>query len=160
MQNTQVKELMEDQIVMVSPDDTLAEASKKMKSSNCGFLPVGKANKPEGVITDRDIVIRAIALGKDPAMTKVQDCMTEMVATCKNDDTLMDVASKMREHGVSRLVVLDRDNTMCGVLSFGRILRNHDDQEEVSDVVACVSGRKTAIPSAYRQAGGETRPAH
>lgn len=157
MNNTAVKELMEEQIVTVSPDDTLAAAARKMKEANCGCLPVGAANKPEGIITDRDIVIRAIAENLDPADEKVRDYMTCAVKTCKSGDTLEQAAGKMREHGVSRLVVTDEDDHAVGILTFGRILRNHDDQEEVSTIVASAVGRSAFFPMDGQNQGPDSR---
>lgn len=146
MQSTAVKELMEEQIITVSPDDSLAEAARKMKEANCGCLPVGAANKPEGIITDRDIVVRAIAENLDPADEKVRDYMTYAVKTCKTGDTLAEAAEKMREHGVSRLIVTDGDDHAIGLISFGRILRNHDDTDEIAAVLACAVGRNGFFP--------------
>ena len=75
MNNTQVKDLMEKTLTKISSEDSLYEASKKMKEANCGCLPVGTRDKLEGVITDRDIVTRCIAEGHNPADKKVWDYM-------------------------------------------------------------------------------------
>lgn len=135
MASKQVKELMESHLELISPDATLTEAAQKMKEVDCGFLPVGGDNAPEGVITDRDIVIRAIAAGKDPTKTKVRDCMTPDVCACQETDTLEDAAGMMNENNVSRLVVMDVDDNICGVLTFGRMIRSNDNKEQTSNVV-------------------------
>ena len=70
MQNTQVKDVMAKDIVMISPDDTLQQAACKMQEADCGVLPVGTKDNIAGVITDRDIVIRAVCKGLDPASEK------------------------------------------------------------------------------------------
>lgn len=142
--NTQVKDLMETRTVMVSPTATLAEAAKMMAQENCGFLPVGEDNQPEGVITDRDIVIRCIAEGKDPTSVKVSECMTEEVCTCSDQETLDDAARKMNDNAVSRLVVQTMDGDICGVLTFGRIIRTNDNEQETSEVVQCATGKQAA----------------
>lgn len=141
MQQKHVKDLMECNAVMISPDATLKEAANKMKSADCGFLPVGSAESPEGIITDRDIVIRAIAEGKDPAQEKVRDYMTSEVHMCSESDTLEGAAKAMGDHNVGRLVVEDKSGKMCGVLSFGRLIRSNNDPEETSQVVQCATGK-------------------
>jgi CBS domain-containing protein len=141
MQNTRVKDLMEEHLITVSPEATLLEASKKMKEADCGCLPVGSGETPEGIITDRDIVVRAIAEGKNPAEATVRDYMTVNVKNCKADDTLSEAAEIMQENGISRIIVNDENGKMCGILSFGRMLRQNPDPEETSQVVACATGK-------------------
>lgn len=140
MTNT-VKELMEKNLKTISPDATLMEAAKMMREADCGFLPVGTESAPDGIITDRDIVIRAIAEGKDPAATMVRECMTEEVCCCKDSDKLEDAAKTMSENNVSRLVVRDDSDKICGVLTFGRIIRTNDNSQETSDVVQTATGK-------------------
>lgn len=135
-----VKELMETNLVLISPDATLAEAAQKMKHADCGFLPVGENNQPLGIITDRDIVIRAIASGKSPEEAKVRDFMTDDVCCCKDSDTLADAAKVMSDNKVSRLVVKDSSGAICGVLTFGRIIRNNENRAETSQIVDTATG--------------------
>lgn len=141
MQTTQVKNLMESQPVCINPDATLQEAARKMKDIDCGFLPVGSDSAPEGIITDRDIIIRAISEGKDPTREKVRDYMTSDICSCSESDSLEDAAGKMSENEVSRLVVEDDQGNMCGILTFGRIIRTSQDKTETSEVVERATGR-------------------
>lgn len=138
---TKVQDLMEAHPTMVRPDATIAEAASMMKSAACGFLPVGENNKPEGIITDRDIVMRCIAEGKDPKKQLVRDCMTEDVCACSEKDSLEDAARKMNDNAVSRLVVQTMDGEICGVLTFGRIIRSNDNQSETSEIVQWATGK-------------------
>ena len=135
MQNTKVKELMTSDPVLITPDASLKEAAAKMEKVDCGVLPVGTKDKVEGIITDRDIVIRAIARGKDPAREKVKDYMTKAVYACNEEDYLEDAADKMRDHKISRLVVKNKQGKVTGILSFGGILRKNADADEVANVV-------------------------
>lgn len=145
MHNKQVRELMESDLVTVSPDATLKEAAQKMKEADCGFLPVAQdSGPPQGIITDRDIVVRAIADGKEPEEQKVGDYMSREIYACRDTDTLEDAATIMRDHNVSRLVVRDENNQICGVLTFGRIIRSDEDREETSEVVDIATGRAVA----------------
>lgn len=141
MPSKKVKDLMESELELISPDATLAEAARKMKECGCGFLPVGAEDSPEGIITDRDIVIRAVAEGKDPTKVKVRDCMTQDVCACKDSDTLEDAARMMSENNISRLVVKNDGETICGVLTFGRMIRTNDNPQETSSVVEKATGK-------------------
>lgn len=137
---TTVKELMTPHPEMISPNATLQQAAKKMEAVNCGALPVGTENGLKGIITDRDIVIRALAQGKAPAIEKVSSHMTEQVFGCSENDTLEDAAGKMQRHRVSRLVVRNREGRVTGILSFGGILRSDASPKEVAGVVKHACG--------------------
>jgi CBS domain-containing protein len=144
MQNTKVKDLMTYDPVFAAPDDTLRQAAAKMKDVECGILPVGTKDKLQGIITDRDIVIRAIAKGKDPAKEKVKDYMSPQVYACNEEDYLEDAADKMRQNEVSRLVVKTKTGKISGILSFGGILRKNANAEEVANVVKHATHRAAA----------------
>lgn len=144
MHSTQVKELMTKHPVLINPDTTLKEAAEFMRDIDCGVLPIGNENKLEGMLTDRDIVVRAVAKGKEPDEEKVSDYMTKNVYYCGEDDTLEQAADKMREHNVSRLIVRDESGKTCGILTFGCILRNNKNTEETNNVVEHAIRRKAA----------------
>ncbi len=131
-------------LVRISPDATLQEAGKKMQEVDCGILPVGNGSKLEGIITDRDIVIRAVAQGKNPAKEKVRDYMTREVHICKESDKLDVAAEQMREFQVSRLIVEDDKGNISGILTFGSILRKDPSAREIAEVVECAVGEKAA----------------
>jgi CBS domain-containing protein len=141
---TQVKEIMRQDIEIISPEATLAEAARKMKDLECGILPVGDKNSIEGIITDRDIVVRAISEGKDPAKEKVSDHMTTDVCYCGETDIVKDAARMMHDNNVSRLIVKDNGGKLRGILTFGSILRKHDNQTEVVEIVASATGHLAA----------------
>jgi predicted transcriptional regulator len=144
MHNTKVSELMTQSPVLIGLSDTLVEAAQMMKETECGSLPVGAMDNLRGIITDRDIILRAIAEGKNPAQEKVQDYMTNEVFACNEDDLLEDAAQKMREHKVGRLVVRDHQGRVTGILSFGGILRKDANAEEVSNIVQHATQRVVA----------------
>jgi CBS domain-containing protein len=142
MRNMKVEELMTERPVVIGPDDSLQQAAEKMRETECGILPVGAHDKIEGVITDRDIVVRAVAKGKDVAKEKVRDYMTAKVCGCKANDTVQVAADAMHKHKVSRLVVQDDDGGgMVGIITFGSILRKDRNPAEVNDVVARATSR-------------------
>jgi signal-transduction protein with cAMP-binding, CBS, and nucleotidyltransferase domain len=132
MKNIKVKDCMTEHPVLITPDTTLASAAQKMKEMKCGFLPVGTRGKMSGIITDRDIVVRAIAEGRNPMFETVADYMTHQVYACSENDFLEDAIDKMFEHKVSRLVVKNAKHSVVGVLSYGGILRQEATPGEIS----------------------------
>jgi CBS domain-containing protein len=143
MQNTSVNELMTPGPIFARAEESIQEAGMKMKEYNCGFLPVGSKENVEGVITDRDIVVRAITMGASPEKTTVADCMTRLVVACAPGDSIAEAVRKMREHDVSRLVVIDNDGTACGVLTFGAVLRGQGGREEdIAEVLNGLQGQR------------------
>jgi CBS domain-containing protein len=135
MKNITVKDCMTENPVMIEPDVTLAVAAQKMKDVGCGFLPIGKRGKLRGIITDRDIVIRAIAEGRNPLYERVEDYMSEQVFACSESDFLEDAIEKMFEHKVTRLVVKNAKGKVTGVLSYGGILRQEATAGEIAVMV-------------------------
>jgi len=131
-------------VILIAPSATLKEAAAKMREADCGVLPVGSADHLEGIITDRDIIIRAISKGKDTLTERVNDYMTTPVFSCNEDDVLEDAAAKMRSHKISRLVVKNSKGTVKGILSFGGILRKQADAEEIANIVKHTVGKNVA----------------
>ncbi len=140
---TKVKDIMKSNPMSISPDSTLKEAAQQMDSIDCGILPVGK-DKPEGIITDRDIVLRAVAQGKDVNKERVGDYMTRNIVFCNEEDTLEQAATAMHESHVNRLLVKDSAGKLCGILSFGCILRKDTQMEDIHKVLECTVGKKAA----------------
>lgn len=141
MMNLTVKDLMVKNPVFADPYDTLEDAAVEMTNVNCGVLPVGNKNNVRGIITDRDIVIRAVAKGKDPAKEKVRDYMTAKAHFCNESDTIQAAADIMKKNKISRLMVKNSDGKVSGILSFGCILRENANANEIADVVIHAIGR-------------------
>lgn len=138
----QVKEAMSTDFKIIRPDTTLHEAAELMKDCDCGYLPVGENDRLTGAVTDRDIVVRGIAQGNDPDDTAVSDVMTQKVVYCLETDDLKDAAEKMKNGQIRRLVVLNADKRMTGVITVGDIARVSNDNELTGDIECCVA--KTA----------------
>lgn len=114
--------LMTGSIQAVAPGASLAEAAKKMASQDIGSLPVcSDKRKLLGIITDRDITVRAVARGLDPNQTKVQDVMTKDVLSCHADSAIEEACELMERQQVRRVVVTDSEDTPIGILSLGDI---------------------------------------
>jgi len=120
-----VREAMSRDVKTVDPDQALQDAARIMLDIDVGALPVGENDKLVGMITDRDIAIRAVAEGKSPT-TKVRDIMSEEVLYCFDDQDLDEVAQNMSEMKIRRLPVVNRDKRLVGIISLGDLARNED----------------------------------
>lgn len=115
---------------LTSPTHTIRDAATAMREEDVGLLPVGENDKLVGVITDRDIAIRAVAAGLGPD-TPVRDVMSAEVLFCYDDDDLDDAAQKMGDLQVRRLPVLERENgQLVGIISMADIARAGDHDVE------------------------------
>ena len=108
-------------IETVPPQATLAEAAKKMASQDIGSLPVCSDRKVMGIITDRDITVRAVARGMDPNRTRVEEVMTRDVLCCPSDAEVEAACELMERRQVRRLLVTGDDETPVGIVSLGDI---------------------------------------
>jgi CBS domain-containing protein len=101
-----------------SATTTLDQVARMMAQNNCGEIPVVDAsNRPVGVITDRDIVCRVVADGKNPAGHTVEQYMTQPVITVRADSSLRDVISTMESHQIRRVPVVDADGCCAGIIA-------------------------------------------
>ena len=120
-----LSEIMTRDVVVMQPDDSLQSAAKKMRDRNIGFLPVCDGEELIGVISDRDITIRALADGMDVNIMLGRDLMTVPAIYCFDDQEVNEAAKIMEENQIRRLVVLSRDEKrLVGVISLGDLARN------------------------------------
>jgi CBS domain-containing protein len=132
-------DIMTPDVECVRPGDTLHEAARKMKSLDVGLMPVcGDNDKIVGMLTDRDITIRATAEGLDPKATRVQDAMSEDVIWCFEDQDADDAAKLMQERQVRRLLVMSRDKRLVGIVSLGD-LATEGKKKQAGEVLQDVS---------------------
>ncbi len=115
-----IGDVMTRDVRLASPQQSIHEAARMMAESDMGVLPVGENDRLVGMITDRDIAIRAVAAGKGPD-TVVRDVMTEDMKYCFEDDEIGDVAANMAKLQVRRLPVLSRQKRLVGIVSLGDI---------------------------------------
>jgi CBS domain-containing protein len=116
-----LKEFVNSQVETVEAGDTLQRAAEKMDDLDVGSLPVCDNGQLVGVITDRDITIRAIAKGSDPANTMVREIMTSEVLSCFENDDVEEAARIMQENQVRRIMVLNEANELVGITSLGEL---------------------------------------
>ncbi len=125
----QVKDVMTRGAECVGPDDTLQQAAQKMKNLDVGPLPVCDHDRLAGMLTDRDIVLRAVAEGRDPRSTRVRDAMSEGINYVFEDDDVKEAARQMKDKQIRRLVVLNRDKRMVGIVSLGDLAVETGDKQ-------------------------------
>ncbi len=124
-----VQEIMSKKVETIKPTSSLRAAARSLSNLNVGALPVVDDGKLVGIITDRDVSVYAIAIGRDPQNTDVQKVMTKEVFTCYEDQKLSEAAEIMEQHNIRRLAVMNRNDEIAGFLSV-------DDLAQVSHELA------------------------
>jgi CBS domain-containing protein len=104
---------------VIRPDGTVFEAASLMRQLDVGALPVCDGRRLRGMLTDRDIVVRVLADGRDPHLTNVQDVMSSELVYAFEDDPVTQAARLMREHQIRRVPIVDRDKNLVGIVSLG-----------------------------------------
>jgi CBS domain-containing protein len=132
-----VSEAMTRDVRVANPDQTIREAAQMMAELDAGALPVGEQDRLVGMITDRDIAVRAVAHGKSPD-TRVRDVMTDDVKYCFDDDDVEDVARNMADIQVRRLPVVNRDKRLVGIVAIADIAAS-EEPEIVGEAVSGIS---------------------
>jgi CBS domain-containing protein len=132
-----VSEAMTRDVRVATPGQTIREVAKVMDEIDAGVLPVGENDRLIGMITDRDIAVRAVAQGKGPE-TPVRDIMSQDVKYCFEDEDLEHVAKNMGDIQVRRLPVVNREKRLVGIVSLGDVAQN-EDLETTGDATAGVS---------------------
>jgi CBS domain-containing protein len=132
-----VSEAMTRNVRLCTPGQTIREVASIMAEIDAGSMPVGENDRLIGMVTDRDIAIRAVAQGKSPE-TPVREVMSEHIHYCFDDEEIDDVAQNMGDIKVRRLPVVNRDKRLVGILSLGDVART-EGGETVGDAVVGVS---------------------
>lgn len=121
-----IAEVMTRGVELTSPTAAVQEAAQAMADEDVGFLPVGDHDRTIGMITDRDIAVRAVAMGRDPKKTTVRDVMTERVLYCFADEDADKAAESMSREKIRRLPIVDRNKRLVGVVSLGDLALKHN----------------------------------
>ena len=138
----QVSEVMTRDVRLIEPGQSIQQAAQLMAEMDAGIMPVREGDRLVGMITDRDIAVRAVAEGKGPD-TSIREVMTEDVKYCYEDDDTDDVARNMADIQVRRLPVLTREKRLVGIISLGDM------------VVSDASGRAGEAVAGISQPGGQ-----
>lgn len=129
-----VSEMMTRDVRLVRPDETIRAAAQLMGELDFGVLPVSENDRLVGMITDRDIAVRAIGAGRGPD-TPVRDVMSREVLYCFEDQTTEEVAHNMGDVQVRRLPVVDRNKRLVGILSLGDLARANAAIDEAGEAL-------------------------
>jgi CBS domain-containing protein len=125
----QVRQLMTSNPACCTPDTPLPEVARMMLRCDCGEIPVVESTtsmRPMGVITDRDITIRAVAEGRNPLEMTAASCMTQRCITVRETASIMDCIHLLEEHKIRRIPVVDDQGRICGIVSQADVARRID----------------------------------
>ena len=125
-----ISEIMTPNPDVIDPKASIREAAKRMRDDNVGALPVCENGRLIGMVTDRDIVMRAVAEDRTPSQTTVRDVMSERIIYCFDDDDIESAARCMAKHQVRRVPVLNRDKRLVGIVSLADLARSGEEDCE------------------------------
>lgn len=134
-----VRELMTSDPEYVGTKSTLRDAASKMKALDVGVMPVLEGENLAGILTDRDIVVRAVAEGLDPNNVLVGEIMSKEVVTCRESDDVNQVAQLMKEEQIRRIPIINDDGMLVGIVSLGDIAVDAEDDARSGDVLEEIS---------------------
>ncbi|MGC9666968.1 CBS domain-containing protein [Planosporangium sp. 12N6] len=129
-----VRDVMTADVVTLPPETTLAHAARLMREQDIGDIVVADGNGPAGLVTDRDIVIRAVAEGRDPASTTLGEILTPDLVTVRPDDTVQSAALLMRDNAVRRVLVCEGDRALVGIVSIGDLAEEIDPESVLGGI--------------------------
>jgi CBS domain-containing protein len=121
-----VRDIMTADVIVASPDDDLMRAAQLMESNDFGSLPIGQDGRLIGMLTDRDIAIRAVARGLGP-QAKVSEVMTTDIECVRDTDSVAEAAARMEDMQVRRLPVVDDNDKLVGIVSLGDLAQTEPD---------------------------------
>jgi CBS domain-containing protein len=145
-----IVDLMTRDIAVVSPEDNLQHAAQLMSDRDIGALPVLDGRQLVGILTDRDITIRAVKTGRLPADMRVAEIMSDDVLWCYQDQTVEDVLDQMAGAQVRRIPVLSRNRDLVGIVALAdlAIRSGHDLRGSLEDTLEEISEPSCAVPHA------------
>lgn len=125
-----LSQILTARVEVVDPGTSLQESAERMRMLNVGSLPIMEGDRLVGILTDRDIVVRAIAVGRDPRETRVRDIMSSGVVFCFTDQTSLEAEELMQEKQIRRLPILDREYRLVGIVSVGDLATRSGTNEQ------------------------------
>lgn len=152
---TTVADVMTRGVRTMSPSDTLTQAAQAMDELNVGVIPVCEGEKLVGVVTDRDIVVRAVAQECDAKSTRLADVMSTNVRCATEDQEVDEVLGEMADTQIRRMPVLDRQERLVGIVTLGDIAdKDPQDEADVATSLADISSPARPDRSGQSQASG------
>ena len=135
----QLKDVMTAEVEVIAPEASISEAAETMSHLDIGPLPVCEGERLVGMLTDRDITVRAVAAGRDPRTTPVRDVMTPDVVYGFEDQAVEDAARLMEQYQIRRLPVLNRSQQLVGMVALGDLAVHAGTRPVTAEVLAQVS---------------------
>jgi CBS domain-containing protein len=130
-----IREVMTEGLLTCPGSATVSDVGKQMKEGNTGAILVVEGGELHGLVTDRDIVLRAVAADRDPATTQAGDICTSELHTLSPDDTAEDAVDLLRKHDVRRIPVVDGDRPV-GIVTIGDLAVARDEKSALADISA------------------------
>ena len=135
-----IQEVMTRDVQTISTQDTVQRAAQLMDELNVGAIPVVDDGKLVGMVTDRDITVRSVAIGQDPTSTRVNDVMSTDVRTCTVEQSVEDVLAQMADVQIRRVPVVDGNGQVIGIVSLGDVVtKAPSDVEQTLDEISTPS---------------------
>jgi CBS domain-containing protein len=135
----QLRAIMTSEVEVIHPEDTLQQAAAKMRRLNIGSLPVCEGERLIGMLTDRDITVRAVAEGCNPTTTTIREAMTPDIAYCFDDQGIQDAIQIMERYQIRRLPILTRDKRLVGMVSLGDLAVSSDTPTQAGETLKHVA---------------------
>jgi CBS domain-containing protein len=135
----ELREVMTRDVEVVASDAPLRDAASKMKQLDIGMIPVCDGDRLRGMLSDRDITVRATAEGKDPIKTKVSEIMSTEIVYCLEDQEVEEAVSVMEARQIRRLPVLNQDKRLVGIVSLGDIAVHVGDRDLAGETLQEIS---------------------
>jgi CBS domain-containing protein len=132
-------EVMTPNVEVIHPNASVQEAAELMRSLDVGSLPVCDGRKIQGMITDRDIAIRAVADGREARQTPVREIMTPELVYCTEDEDVTAAAQLMHDHQIRRLLIINEQKELVGIVSLGDLAVETRDEKMAGQVLEGVS---------------------
>ena len=141
----QIKEIMTPNVEVVGPDDTLQAAAKKMRDLDVGAIPVRDGEKVHGILTDRDITVRAVAQGLDPRSTPTASVMTREICWCYEDASVEEAEKLLSDNQIRRILVMDRDQQLVGIVSLGDLATETNQPQDTAMILEHISQKTVPV---------------
>lgn len=152
-----IRDIMSSDVQKAEPGTTLKDAAVMMKTRDIGSLPVCEGKRVVGIVTDRDIVVRAVAEGLDPGSTRVSDIMSKEIVGVREDSDVKEAEKIMQEQQLRRLPVMNAQGELVGYLALAKIARS-EAPEDAGKVVKGIS--QPSKPAAAGRSGAARRKGH
>jgi CBS domain-containing protein len=134
-----VAEVMTRGVDVVDPSETVQNAAIHMAELDIGAVLIGSKTGLQGILTDRDIILRVVVDGRNPAEIAVRDVMSSTLYFCNEDDAVEEIFAQMRERQIRRMPVLDAAGEFTGIVTFGDLAKNVSSPEQLAETLREIS---------------------